>query len=222
MMRRSIVRIIGLFLCLVWPLITHAATRPSAIVEEIHNARTPIAALDYVRSGQVITLGPSGSLILDYLSSCIRERIEGGLVTVGETQSVVSGGEVKRLRVQCDGGAFQLTSAMAQQSAGMVFRGYDATKSKNLPSPQITLYGTSPVVKLARAGGILEIRRIDQFEQTVALPMQRAAEDLAALGVSLTPGGLYQAQAQGRGITFKIDLEASAGAGPVVSRLLTF
>jgi hypothetical protein len=45
--------------------------------------------------------------------------------------------------------------------------------------------------------------------------------DLATQGIAITPGGLYQAKAPGRGITFKID--ASAGSGdPIVSRLLGF
>ena len=45
--------------------------------------------------------------------------------------------------------------------------------------------------------------------------------DLASRGIMLTPGGLYQAKALGRGITFKIDPSASSG-GPILGRLLRF
>jgi hypothetical protein len=45
--------------------------------------------------------------------------------------------------------------------------------------------------------------------------------DLATQGIAITPGGLYQAKAPGRGITFKIDASAGSG-GPIVSRLLGF
>ena len=213
---------LGTLSCFLWPAIALAGASPSAIVEDVQSAATPIVAFDYVSPSYVIELQRDGSLILDYLTSCVRERIEGGQVTVGETQSTVTGGEVKRLQVPCDGGAFQLTSAQAQQSAAVVFRGYDANRSKNLPPPQVTLYGTSPVVKLAHAGGTLEIRRIDQPEEPITVPMSAAAQDLAATSVSLTPGGLYQAQAQGRGITFKVDPSASSGKLPLVSRLLSF
>jgi hypothetical protein len=51
--------------------------------------------------------------------------------------------------------------------------------------------------------------------------MDRDTVDLAPLGITLTPGGLYQARAAGRGITFKIDSSASDG-GPLLGRLLLF
>ena len=51
--------------------------------------------------------------------------------------------------------------------------------------------------------------------------MDQAIIDLAPLGISLTPGGLYQAKAAGHGVTFKIDAGAST-SGPVLSRLLRF
>ena len=65
----------------------------------------------------------------------------------------------ERLRI----GALQLTSAQSQQSLAVVFRDHDPNKNKNLPKPQMILYGTLPVVS-TRSAGALHIRRIDRSE----------------------------------------------------------
>lgn len=200
---------------------TSLAQQPAAIVEEIEATGVTLSQFDYVIPGRVIDLGAEGTLTLGYLASCERERIQGGRVTVGQDQSTVVGGSVKRLKIACDGGALQLTSAQSQQSLTVVFRDFDPNKNKNLPKPEMVLYGTSPVVSIGAAGTALHIRRIDRNEQPVDIVMDRATADLAPLGISLTPGGLYQAKAAGRGITFKIDPAAGEG-GPILGRLLRF
>jgi hypothetical protein len=193
----------------------------AAIVESVNAPSAGVQELDYVTSGQVIELGQDGTLTLGYLSSCERERIEGGTVTIGRSQSTVVGGSVKRLKIVCDGGSLQLSAEQSQQSLTVVFRDYDPNKGKNLPKPQAILYGVSPLVSLGAAGSALSIRRIDRTEQPVDIVMDHATVDLAPLGISLTPGGLYQAKVAGRGITFKIDPSASDG-GPLLGRLLRF
>ena len=178
-----------------------------AIVEEIQAAGVALPQFDYVSAGQIIELGPDGHLTLGYLASCERERIEGGKVTVGKDQSVVVGGTVKRLKIACDGGAFQLTAEQSQQSTAIVFRTYDPNKDKHFPKPQAIVYGVSPVVSVGKPG-TLEIRRIDRGEQPILVTLPNATTDLGPLGIALTPDGLYQAKANGRGITFKIDAAA--------------
>ncbi len=140
---------------------------------------------------------------------------------MGKEQSSVKGGVIKRLKIACDGDSFQLTADQSQQSMSAVFRTYDPNKDKGFPKPQTIVYGISPVVSLAKPGGTLEIRRIDRVEQPVSVTMDHAVIDLAALGIALTPDGLYQAKAAGHGITFKIDASAGSG-GPILSRLLRF
>jgi len=193
----------------------------AAIVEAVNAPSAGVQELDYVSPGQIIELGGDGTLTLGYLASCERERIEGGTVTIGKNQSMVVGGSVKRLKIVCDGGFLQLSAEQSQQSLTVVFRDYDPNKSKNLPKPQAVLYGVSPVVSAGAAGMALSIRRIDRSEQPVDIVMDRDTVDLAPLGITLTPGGLYQARAAGRGITFKIDSSASDG-GPLLGRLLRF
>ncbi len=193
----------------------------AAIVEAVNAPSAGVQELDYVSPGQIIELGGDGTLTLGYLASCERERIEGGTVTIGKNQSMVVGGSVKRLKIVCDGGFLQLSAEQSQQSLTVVFRDYDPNKSRNLPKPQAVLYGVSPVVSAGAAGMALSIRRIDRSEQPMDIVMDRDTVDLAPLGITLTPGGLYQARAAGRGITFKIDSSASDG-GPLLGRLLRF
>ena len=197
------------------------AQQVSAIVEDVQADGVALSQFDYVAPGRVIDLGSQGTLILGYLSSCERERIAGGQVTVGKDQSTVVGGSVKRLKIVCDGGSLQLSSEQSQQSLTVVFREFDPNKDKNLPKPKTVVYSTSPVVSVGAPGAALNIMRIDRSEQPIDLVLSEATVDLAPLGVSLAPGGLYQAKAAGRGIIFKIDASASGG-GPIVARLLRF
>ena len=78
--------------------------------------------MEYVRAGQIIRLGPRETIVLSYMSSCLRETITGGTVTVGKDWSEVQSGEVKRLRGQCGGGKMILTGAQSPL-AGRTFRG---------------------------------------------------------------------------------------------------
>jgi hypothetical protein len=197
------------------------AQQASAIVEDVQAEAVAVSQFDYVAPGQVIDLGSEGTLTLGYLSSCERERIAGGQVTVGKDQSTVVGGSVKRLKIVCDGGSLQLSPDQSQQSLTVVFRDFDPSKNKNLPKPQTVIYGTSPVVSVGAAGAAIDIKRIDRSDQPIDLVLPNATVDLATQGIELAPGGLYQAKAMGRGIIFKIDTSASGG-GPIVGRLLRF
>src|SRR5437899_2921962 len=77
--------------------------------------------MEYVRAGQIIRLGPRETIVLSYMSSCVRETITGGTVTVGKDWSAVQSGEVQRLRDEC-GGKMILTGAQSP-IAGRTFRG---------------------------------------------------------------------------------------------------
>ncbi len=114
-----------------------AAEPFAALVEDITDGSAGVQAMDYVKSGQVIRLGPHDSIVLSYLSSCVHERIEGGIVTVGRDQSDVLSGQVERTSTPCDSGRMQLTAEVASQSAGMVFRSLPHDQSQ--PSPALQL-----------------------------------------------------------------------------------
>lgn len=202
------------------------AQAPVALVEDINAKNAGVDFMDYVSAGKEIKLAGGETLTLSYLKSCIRETIAGGTVTVGTEQSTVAGGKVERQTVKCDGGKLALTADQSAKSGAMVFR-RPPSQPGSLPVAQLTLYGTSPVL-IVPGGGDVIIERLDatadKLEVRVADKQLRsgAFHDLAAAGKTLTPGGLYRASAGSRQIVFKVDDNATAGRGPLVTRLLQF
>jgi hypothetical protein len=93
-----------------------------ALVESVNRGSPGVEFMDYVQAGQVIRLGPHETIVLSYMSSCVRETITGGIVTVGTDWSEVQSGEVRRLRGQCGAGKMQLTGEQSH-IGGRAFRG---------------------------------------------------------------------------------------------------
>src|ERR1700730_7474100 len=80
--------------------------------------QAPISSLPRsVRPGPVS--GEEGQR--SYMSSCLRETITGGTVTVGTDRSDVRFGSVERVNAKCDPGEITLTGGTA--IGGSVFRG---------------------------------------------------------------------------------------------------
>jgi hypothetical protein len=94
----------------------------AALVESLTGYSRGVESMDYVRSGQVIRLGPQQTIVLSYMSSCLRETITGGTVTVGIDRSEVQSGEVRRTSGQCEVRKIELTSALSH-IGGRTFRG---------------------------------------------------------------------------------------------------
>ncbi|MBI3516060.1 MAG: hypothetical protein HY060_18665, partial [Proteobacteria bacterium] len=191
------------------------AAEPAAIVEDVQGPVKDVQPFDYVAAGTRIELPGRAILVLGYLKSCARETITGGKVTIGDDQSTVQGGEVKRERVECDGGRMQLTTAQASKSGVMVFRG--ASKPAATPQPQVTIYGVSPIFT-GDAAERLEIKRLDTSGQApLDFPLAKPkagrglAFDLAKQNVALAPGGLYQATSGGHTVVFRVDPQAKPG-----------
>jgi len=179
---------------LLLPVGTAAAAEPAAIIEEISAPSLSLQPMDYVVAGQKIALKPGDSIILSYLASCERERITGGDVVVGIAESQVEGGEVKRDRVDCDGGGILLTPDQAAKSGVMVFRAPPApatdTAGRRLPAARATLFSLYPVIDAGPAVGPLRIERLDRPAQPVSLAVAGHAVDLAVRHVKLAEGGL--------------------------------
>jgi len=196
-----------------------AAKGPVAIIENIENAQSPLAFMDYVTEGQVIELGTNGRLVMGYLASCRRETISGGTITVGQQQSKVTKGQVLLEDVECDGGNAQLTGQQAAASAALAFRG---TKKKvGLRKTDITVYGTSPVVLLRQANAEINIERTDQHSSPITIQVTGKHIDLADRHIELVKGGLYTIRAKtGQGLSFKVDKYALHGKIAIVSRLI--
>ena len=104
-------------------LTSRAAAGPIevALVESANGNSLSVESMDYVRAGQIIRLGQHDTIVLRYMSSCLRETITGGTVTVGLDWSEVQSGEVQRLRGECGAGKMVLTGT--QTPTGRTFRG---------------------------------------------------------------------------------------------------
>jgi hypothetical protein len=195
-----------------------------ALVEDVNSKSAGVQSMDYVATGKQIRLGNQDTLVLSYLKSCWRETIAGGTLTVGAEQSDVQGGHVERQKVDCDGDRLILTAQQAGQSAGMVVRGLVASKPGQ-PEPEVTLFGTSPLVEI-KDGGVIVLERLDQpgERQRIDAGKQQLVKgafyDFARANKTLVPGGVYRASTGARQIVFKIDPGAKPGASPILGRLL--
>ena len=93
-----------------------------ALVESTSSNRLGVRPMDYVRTGQIIRLGPRDTIVLTYMSSCQRETITGGTITIGPDWSEVQSGVVQRLPGQCGSDQVVLTGVQTA-IAGRTFRG---------------------------------------------------------------------------------------------------
>jgi hypothetical protein len=206
-----------------------AAQAPVAVVEDVTGSVAGVEFMDFVEAGKVIRLGPQGSIVLSYLKSCTRESIKGGTVTVGAERSDIKAGMVERTKEPCDTRKVTLSSQEANQAAGLVLRGQPPPDARDrhvrfdLPEPQLTLYGSSPIVEL-KGGGTFVIERLDKVGErhveTIAGKQEGDFFDFASVGKSLVAGGLYRASAGTRRLIFRIDHHAQAGRTPIIGRLL--
>jgi len=204
-----------------------AAQAPAALVEEVTGHPPGVEFMDYVVPGQIIRLTADDAIVLSYLKSCWREHIKGGTVTAGTERSEVEGGKIERAKVNCNGGAMQLTAAEASKSAALVFRDRPRPAQQPVnPPPQLTLYGVSPIVEVK--GGTLVVERLDKPGERLELTIDsdklvhKSFYDFASAKTALTPGGIYRAKAGAQEIVFKVDASAKPGAGPIVGRLVRF
>ena len=219
-MRILIVSLAGL---LGWAAPARAAS-PVAIVEDVKGKVAGVEFMDYVLPGRTIDLGANGSIVLSYLTSCWRETITGGKVTVGAHESRVESGAIERTKVDCDADSAQISDREASQSAATAFRGIREDKQPAKPMV-FTIYGLSPLIE-SGARGKLVIERTDVpgERHEVTLPAKSMVKsrfyDFALAGKSLTAGGTYTAVLGSSRTVFKVGQKAKPGATPIVGRLL--
>jgi hypothetical protein len=185
---------------------------PVVIVEEASEG-APVAAFEYLPIGWNFELRQDATIVLGYLTSCRREVITGGRVTIGNEQSVVDGGQIAYETVPCDGGQIDLTQEAVAASGVIVFRGPD--------DPDVTLYSATPVFTFAPETelSILEIERVDRTEEVRRYPIEKARVDLLELDSPLNSGGLYEVRYGEEARSFRIVVYARPG-GPLVGRLV--
>jgi hypothetical protein len=200
-----------------------AAEPPVAVVEEVQGKVTGAEFMDYVTPRTVIKLGPKGSIVLSYMTSCRRETITGlGTVIVGTEESMVHIADVKSERMDCDSSRSHGTTRETSEVAATVLRSVAGNISTT--TPQLTLYGASPLVE-ARGRGILLIERIDSTAERQQIDLngnqlKGKFFDFAGADRTLTPGGTYLATFGTSKVVFRIDSLAKPGQTPIIGRLL--
>jgi len=195
--------------------------KPVALVDSISISVPGVAPMDYLRAETTIDLGAAGVLVVDYLASCIREEITGGLVRIGTTQSAVERGKVSRRRVECDGAELQLTAAQSDQGGVAVYRSAMNRGPDGLPLPDLTIRSRAPFV--ATRASSVRAERLDASEPLLEIPAAagaRAGVDFGQTGTLLSAGGLYRITAGKRSMVVRIEAEAGGAEVPRLSRLV--
>ena len=154
-----------------------------------------------------------------------REIITGGIVVVGEKQSMVSEGKIQRIMVDCDSSQLK-GGKQASYSGGTMIRG--APQAPPPPPPQLTIYGLSPLVEGVNAGSRLIIERLDKpgerYDTLIGASslLRGRFYDFAKSGKALAREAIYVARLGEKQIVFKVDARAKPGATPMVGRLVRF
>lgn len=194
---------------------TRAAELPSALVENIAGVVRGPETLDYVAPGQVIELGSSGTIVLAYLETCVRETIMGGEVTIGQHSSQVKGGDIKRDRPPCNSVA--ITNPATSSYAGTTFRSRSVAR-------RASVHSLTPIFEVSDPGSIV-LKRMDQPNgrpDVVIAPgalIKGKFYDFAAVNKQLEAGGLYEVSVGERRLVFQVDQAANAD-GPLLARLV--
>ena len=218
-MKRAIAVCVGLLATVV----TAAAEQPVAIVEEVQGKVTGAELMDYLTPKTVIKLGADSSIVISYLNSCRREKIDGiGTVVIGADESLVHLASVKNEKTECDASHAHATTRETSEVAATIVRSIGANHA--VPKPQLILYGASPLVQ-ASGRGTLIVERLDLSgeRQQIDLDGKQAKGkfyDFATANKALSPGGIYSAKFKSAQIVFQVDPHARPGATAVVGRLV--
>jgi len=221
-MKRAIALGIGL-LALAGPA---AAQSPVAVIEDVQGKVTGAEFMDYVTPKTVIKIAAGGSLVISYMKSCQREKISGlGTVIIGSDESFVQFADVKREKTDCDSAQSHATTKATSEAAATVLRSLaDDKNTASKIKPQLTIYGTSPVVE-AKGKGMLVMERLDIKGEKQQIELNGSQTkgkfyDFVGANRALAPGGTYAATFGTSKIVFRIDPQAKPGATPIVGRLI--
>jgi hypothetical protein len=216
-------RTIAICVVLLATVVTAAAESPVAIVEDVQGKVTGAEFMDYLTPKMVIKLGANSSIVISYLNSCRREKIDGiGTVIIGTDESMVHLASVKDEKTECDASHAHATTQETSEVAATVVR--SIAKNDIAIKPQLTLYGASPLVQVTGRGTLL-VERLDvpgERQQIDLDGMQTKGKfyDFAVANKALSPGGIYSAKFRSSRIVFQIDARARPGTTPIVGRLV--
>lgn len=210
-------RIIGIALSTLF-IASSALSAPTAIVEDINFVRPGLQVMDFLEPGTGVRLQDNEKLILSYTTSCIRERISGGTVTIGERESRVIGGKRIKELVECDSKSLSLVlSPNNNSAAGLVIR--NGPRAAELPKPDLILFGTAPLVRTDDSHQNITVEKLGSDASTVIVKSSGRLTDFAISNMYLEPGGLYRFRAGRVNLVVMISPKATPNAS-LLSRLV--
>ena len=195
-----------------------ARAEPVVVIEDISVQRDDFQPMDFLDTGAKIELKASETLQLGYLTSCVQEFISGGIVTVGEKQSSVVGGQVTRKLLACEGGAKVAGAGKKRAAGAVVFR---AKKGAKTARANHEIFGLSPLIRLTTAASEVYIARMDGRGESYKIAVENGFADLAKAGIKLKRNVSYRLEAGDRTTTFRVSAKATQKAA-LLSRLLRF
>lgn len=219
-----IVRLISasLFPALILGLAWSVSAKPAsaielvALVEQVDGVED-VTVLDFLAPGDFIDLGEDGQITLSYLTSCHHEKIQGGIVIIGDTNSTASGGVIDVSIVPCE------SQEIIRRDDNLILevvRPYQETRNLLSPEPDVIVFSVFPVLKsLARVSSV-RLVRLDLDEPERELDLKNGVGDLHALRVRLVPNGLYRITSGDMDTIFRVDPGAATGQTAILSRLV--
>jgi len=193
-----------------------AAVEVSVLVEHAKGVED-IDALDFLAPGELVDLGESGELTLTYLSSCRHERIQGGIVIIGETNSTASGGVIDVSIVPCKA---QKIDQTADTRTLTVLRPFQETRNILSPQPDVIVFSVFPVLKSLAKVGSVKLVRLDRDEPERELRLKNGVGDFHSLRLRLEPNGLYKIINGETDTIFQVDSDAATDTKAILSRLV--
>jgi hypothetical protein len=184
-----------------------AAGKRVALVEEGSAAGAGIMEFSLLAEGTAFQLAPTETIVIGYMTSCTRETITGGSVTIGAGESAIVGGQVAREEVQCAEPRLDLTAAESQQSATIAFRPLGSNKRVYSRTPLLFGGGNTPL--------LVEIVDMESSKTIKKLQAETGPIDLAVEKVELQPGKTYQFKGVHNTVLVEIDPNAKAGGTPL-------
>lgn len=174
----------------------HKLGTDAVAVIEAASPNAPVRQMDYVFAKQTIALGPKGSVTLSYLSGCLTEVVQGGVVTVGPKGSTVAGGRLQARPTPGCRSANPIILASASEAGATVNR---ITPFTGVDWDERALKGGPPVFKWAAALGAstVRVKDMDKAGQPVVWQAAVTGEWIAypAAGPPLAPGEPFKAEA---------------------------
>ena len=178
-----------------------------AVVDQA-TGTTAVRPMDYVFAKQSISLGPKGAITLSYLSGCMSEVIQGGVVTVEPTGSRVAGGKLQTKATPGCRTAKPIILASASEAGATVNR---ITPFTGVNWDERELKSGPPVFKWDKNLGAVTIRVKDMEKDGQVIWETAASQDWVAYPAGQAP--------LPRGLPFKA--EAWAGDRMVASALFS-